>query len=101
MTFLLRFTNRSLTDLAEIRAYIAINDPFRAESYALELRDKILSLQQMPRRCPVAPESAGRSQEIRHLIYESYRVLFTIKASQIIVLRVVHGARANIKTGKA
>lgn len=49
----------------------------------------------MPNRCPLAPENAKFSQEIRQLIYGSgrnaYRILFTVLDQQNpLVVRILH-----------
>jgi hypothetical protein len=55
------------------------------------LRTAIATLDELPTRCPKAPENATSRQEIRHLLYGSkphvYRVLFTIRND---LVRVIH-----------
>lgn len=56
--------------------------PERAQAWYQGLMKAIASLNTMPRRCPVARESAFFSQEIRQLLYgkgkHSYRILFSV-----------------------
>lgn len=101
MKFTVKVAKRALTDLEEIRAYIESESPKQALLYAAELRDRIVSLSHMPRRCPVAPEGSARGMELRHLIHGSYRILFTIDGARVHVVRVVHGARTKFTVGRA
>lgn len=66
-------------------------------------RDRISSI--APERCPLAPETAFFTEEIRQLLTEEirqllygrgrgvHRILFTIKDATVVVLHVRHGAR--------
>ena len=99
MIYTLRFTARAIEDLSKIRAYISVESPERAESYALELWDHIQSLKSMPIRCPMAPEAQRR--EIRYLIHGNYRILFVVKGKAVMILRIIHGARHHFKVGRA
>lgn len=93
MQYRIVITDEASQDLDEIMDYIAIDNLVRAESFVDELLDEIRSLKTLARRCPVAPESGRRGYEMRHLIHGHYRILFTIKDTQVIILRVIHGAR--------
>ena len=69
--------------------------PDRAQAWYQQLIQAIASLKTMPRRCPVARESAFFSQEIRQLLYGTgkhrYRILFTILADQPTpTVRILH-----------
>lgn len=64
-----------------------------AEKWWNGLIDAFLSLQKMPRRCPNIPEQNHFEEEIRHLIYQSHRIIFSVSGNKVIVLRVYHGAQ--------
>jgi toxin ParE1/3/4 len=93
MKFRILLTDEARNDLDGIMDYIALDAPRRAESYVDELLDEIRSLEFMPKRCAIAPESGRRGYELRHLIHGHYRILFTIKEADVFILRVIHGAR--------
>ncbi len=93
MNYRILLTDEASKDLGDIMDYIALDAPRRAEGFVDELLDEIRSLKTMPKRCAVAPESGRRGYEMRHLIYKRYRILFTIKEAQVLILRVIHGAR--------
>lgn len=93
MNYNILITDEALKDLGEIMDYIALDAPDRAASYVDELLDKIRSLKTMPKRCAVAPESGRRGYEMRHYLFGRYRIIFTVKDSQVTILRVIHSAR--------
>ena len=61
-----------------------------------EIEAVMATLAEFPNRCPKAPEDAYFSDEIRHLLVEPYRILFTIRAKQVHVLHVRHMARQTL-----
>lgn len=69
------------------------------------LVDAIYSLDTLPLRCPLAPESEELGVELRQLLYgkrsAAYRILFAVvweEAEEVVrVYRVWHGARDRIK----
>jgi plasmid stabilization system protein ParE len=77
-------------------AYCWIRDnhsPERASRWRLGLYDKIESLEQMPTRCSFAPENDWSDLELHQLLYEWYRIIFTIHEGEVHVLHIRHGAR--------
>jgi plasmid stabilization system protein ParE len=64
-------------DLAAIYQRIWEDSPTRAAEWRGGLLQAAQALEQLPLRCPLAPES-GAALEIRQLLYGRYRVLFTI-----------------------
>jgi plasmid stabilization system protein ParE len=52
--------------------------------------DAIASLSEMPRRCVEAPESEYFEIEIRQLLVEPYRILFTVQDHTVQILHVRH-----------
>lgn len=101
MKYALRFTPKALMDLAEIKIFIAKGNSAKADEFSWALWEEMQSLKVMPNRCPFAPEAEKKGIKIRHHIYKNYRILFVIKNTQIKILRIVHGARANISVGRA
>ena len=58
-----------------------------------DMLERIETLQNNPFRCPLAPENKLFPEEIRQLIYQQYRILFTIRDENVHVLRVWHSRR--------
>ena len=60
-----------------------------AQRWVRELRTAITKqLSLVPKGCPLAPENDEFSEEIRQLIVDRYRVLFTIRKRNVHVLHV-------------
>lgn len=63
--------------------------------------DALYTLEEMPGRCALAPETEDFKDEIRQLLYgkrkDSYRVLFTIRGETVHILRVLHSAMERLK----
>ncbi|MFN6568136.1 type II toxin-antitoxin system RelE/ParE family toxin [Dendronalium sp. ChiSLP03b] len=67
----------------------------RSQFWYQGLIKAIISLQEMPRRCPIAREDVFFNQEIRQLLYgqgkQAYRILFTVLEDQPIpTVRILH-----------
>ncbi|HZO30164.1 MAG TPA: type II toxin-antitoxin system RelE/ParE family toxin [Chloroflexota bacterium] len=58
------------------------------------------TLEEFPRRCPLAPENDDFDVEIRHLLYGEFRILFTVDDNVVRVLHVRHGARSSVTPGE-
>lgn len=97
----------SLTARAEGDAYAAFARireaaPDSADKWLRGLFTALMSLNDMPARCPVVPETDEFGHEVRHLLYgrrtSVYRILFDIQersgeGPRVRVLRIWHGAR--------
>lgn len=70
-------------------AYIASHSPLNAARWYEGLERTIKTLSSMPRRCPVAPESAALGQDLSHCIYKSHRIVFRIEDDSRTV-RILH-----------
>ena len=91
--FSAEITPSAEADLAEIWDYIAQDSPADAEAFILALEEQIASLEQFPERCSRIPENEILGTSYRHLIHGSYRTIFRIAGSRVIILRVIHSAR--------
>lgn len=87
----------AIVEAEEAYLYIRQDAPMAADRWFNGLIDAVNSLEEMPRRCPLAPENEFFDEEIRHLIYGAYRILFTIEGKSVHVLHVRHGARRYLK----
>jgi hypothetical protein len=62
------------------------------------MMDTIATLQEKPKRCPLAPENDSLTEEIRQLIYgksrNKYRILFVIRKDMVFVLHTRHSSQA-------
>ncbi len=58
------------------------------------LEEVLLALAEMPRRFAYARENDTFSElELRQVVYQSHRLIFTIKDEQVIILHVRHIAQ--------
>ncbi len=85
-----RFTPAARADLAAIRRYIAKDNPVRAKSYILEIRDHCRRLAHNPTIHPVDTEL---DEVARKAIHDDYLIFYEATAEGMLVLRVLHGAR--------
>ena len=81
--------------------YIDERAPISAERWLRKLYRRIDTLERMPRRCALAPESDYFGEELRQLIFESHRIVFRIEdaAGIVRVLFVVHGKQRHRSLG--
>ena len=102
MNYRLRVTARAVADADEAHAWIAQNLSLaRADRWYQGLFEQMETLTRQPTRCPRAAESDKFSMELRELLYgkgkSKYRVLFTIRADDVIVLFVHHSSRKELE----
>ena len=83
-------------EIDEALAFIAVHSPDNAAKWVNSIEEPILSLTELPVRCPLAPGSENFPEEIRHLIVGAYRILVTVVGNEVHVLHDRHGARKPI-----
>lgn len=90
---IVHFLPEAIVDLETVGDYIALDNPRRAVAFIQELRDKCLSLADMPYAFPVVPryERFG----IRHRVYGNYQIFYRVVESdeRIDIVHILHGAR--------
>jgi toxin ParE1/3/4 len=86
----LQFSSRVEFDLEEIAEWIAQDNPWRAVTFVVELRQEIQRIGRNPRLFRLRPEIGP---EVRAISYGSYVILFTIREDAVRIERVVHGRR--------
>lgn len=91
--FRVDLTRAAQRDIESIYDYIRRDNPKAAQQWLEELDRQISALEQSPARCPIIPEAPELGREYRHLLYGSYRTIFRIAGSRVLVVRVIHGAR--------
>ena len=86
-------TRSAERDILEIRDYISIDNPKAAMKWIAEIERQIGTLEKMPIRCPVIPESRDLGIDYRHLIYGNYRTIFRVIMGKVVIMRVIHSSR--------
>ena len=78
----------------------------RAEKWLVELFKVVLSLDEMPRRCPLISEATELNRDLRQILYGkgtgTYRIIFDIEEvseeePRVRVLRIWHGSRDKLR----
>jgi toxin ParE1/3/4 len=91
--FTVEITESAVADVTEIWEYISQDKREAATAFVLRLEEQIGRLEHFPECCPLVPENELLGTAYRHLVYGSYRTIFKIVGSRVIILRVLHGAR--------
>ena len=73
--------------------YLLKHAPEYADVWVDRLDAAIESLTEMPERCPIAPEEKQLKEGIRHLLFDSSRILFTVKGRDVNIIHVRHMRR--------
>lgn len=87
----LSWTPSALTDLEEIEAYIAADDPIAAERWAETLMETAGRASELPFSGRVVPEL--EREDIREVLKRSYRIIYRILEDRVEVLAVIEGHR--------
>jgi plasmid stabilization system protein ParE len=97
MNYTVIITAQALEELEAAYLWLLERTEQHAPAWYNRVLDAVNSLQQMPARCPLAPENEEADEEVRHLIVgdhiHGYRIIFAIRGIDVIVLDIVHGAR--------
>ena len=85
------WTQNAVEHLVNIYEHIALNSP----TYAQRMVDKITRRSEQIADQPLSGRKVPeyQTEDIRELIEKPYRIIYRIKANQIDVLAVIHGAR--------
>ena len=79
-------------DLDDLYDYIARDVPYYAEQFVDRLIEAVGVLKDHPRLGRRVPEAQER-EDVRELIFRSYRVIYLVEAEQVHILAVIHGSR--------
>ena len=99
MAYRVEIARRAEADLEELYLWVVDRAPQQGARWFNGLERAVLSLDQHPKRCPVAPESFDPGRPVRVLTYgrkpHAYRIFFAIDddAGIVRVLHVRRGAR--------
>ena len=84
----IRWTPRALARLDEIGAYIAKDNPQRAQSFVLELRSKVEALKRHQFG------TAGRVYGTKELVlHANYVAVYRIQGPEVQILTILHAAQ--------
>lgn len=87
-----RWSDIAEADLDQIYDYIARDVPYYAEQFVDRLIEAVGVLQEHPQIGRRVPEAENR-EDVRELIFQSYRVIYLLETEQAHILTVIHGSR--------
>jgi plasmid stabilization system protein ParE len=101
-TFDVIVTPEAQSGIRESFLYIHERSPLNAARWLQGLYDEIDTLERFPERCSYAREREYLEEELRQLVYKSYRVVFYVDKPKktVYVLDVRHGKRRAVGKSK-
>jgi len=87
----LEWTNLALDDLENIRDYIGKDSPYYAKQFIERIFDAAENLQDHPKIGRPVPETDR--DDVRELIFQSYRIIYRTKPDRVQIVTVIHGSR--------
>lgn len=91
----IRWTNQSIEDLKNIFDYISKDSAKYAKLQIIRIREHTSIISKNPRIGRVVPELAR--QDIREIIYRSYRIIYLLKSDEIIEILTIHHSSRILK----
>ena len=85
------WTDPALDDLHDIIEHISEDSPVYAERFGLQVVESPRRLEQFPYCGRTVPEF--KDENIRELIYGSYRIIYLIRNDDCYITAVIHGSR--------
>ena len=93
MTRPVRVLRRAQTDLLEIQAYIARDNPEAAETLVNAILDLLHSLGDLPERGALPKDAHLQRAGYRYVQHGEYLIFYKVLRSQVRVYRILHGRR--------
>ena len=93
MRYSVEITEPAQQNIQEAYDWLSAESSRAATAWIDGLLETIESLDAFPLRCPLAPESTDHPEEIRQILYDSYRILFSVQKPNVFVLHVRHSSR--------
>jgi toxin ParE1/3/4 len=87
----IRWSLRSADDLRDVEDFIARDSPLHAVRTIDQIVESVEPLASFPLMGRVVPEF--ERDDLRELIYGSYRIVYLLREFDVLVVRVIHGAR--------
>lgn len=97
MAFTVKLSSLATQHIEEAYLWIQETNPGDLNEWFNDITNALQSLKNLPYRCSRIPETDEFNQEIRQLIYEKYRIIFTIQDETVYVLAVRHTSRKPLK----
>ncbi|WP_390549358.1 type II toxin-antitoxin system RelE/ParE family toxin [Qipengyuania sp. MTN3-11] len=88
---IVKFTRQASDDLEAIGDHIARDNPVRAKSFVLELRDACIGLGEFPLRYPIA--RFPFAPNVRQRFHGSHAIQYRVDGDIVWIMHIVHAAR--------
>ena len=104
MVYLVEISPSAFNDAEAAFLQMRKESPSYADQWFNGFLEAIVSLENFPNRCPLAPESGELRIDLRQLIYGKYRILFWVLLESrtndgtVQILRVRHQAQERLKS---
>lgn len=85
------WTEPAVEDLRELHDYIARDSAVYASRFVERIISAAEKLSDHPRLGRIVPEATD--ENIRELIYRTYRIIYRVSTHRVSILAVIHGAR--------
>jgi len=85
------WTEPAIQDSRDLRDYIAADSDFHAADFIASIISRAERRTTFPMIGRVVPEA--ESENVREILYRSYRVIYRIVGERVDVLAVIHGSR--------
>jgi toxin ParE1/3/4 len=97
MKYNVEILDEALDELEGIVDYIAVDSIVNALHWYEKVTTAIHTLDNMPKRCPLADENPAFPFEVRCLLVNNYRVLYRINGGVVEVLHVKHPRKDHVQ----
>lgn len=93
-TYTVEITEEAQVDMEQLYQYIAevLLSPENAIGQYNRIADAILTLNELPERCPVMNTEPEHSRGIRRMLVDNYSVFFVIEGTRVIITDVLYSA---------
>ena len=85
------WTEPAIQDLRDLRDYIAADSEFHAADFIGSIITRAERLTSFPMIGRAVPEA--QAENIREILYRSYRIIYRITGERVEVLAIIHGGR--------
>jgi plasmid stabilization system protein ParE len=85
------FSRNARQELEDIADWIARDNPERARTFVVDLVKRCKAVGRAPYSYPFVDRS--RDSALRRRIYRNYLIFFDIRAREVQILHILHGAR--------
>lgn len=85
------WTEPAIQDLRDLRDYIAADSDFHAADFIASIITRGERLTTFPMIGRIVPEAQG--EDVREILYRSYRIIYRLVGERVDVLAVIHGTR--------